>query len=60
MKPELSDIPKGAIYPDGCDMLPYGNEKKEFISYRNGMKWSYIAFEQSENISREGSEYIAK
>ena len=41
-------------------MLPYGNEKKEFISYRNRMKWSYIAFEQSENISRERSEYIAK
>ena len=23
------------------------------ISYRNEMKWSYIAFEQSENISHE-------
>ena len=27
-------------------MLPCGNEIKEFISYRNGMKWSYIAFEK--------------
>ncbi len=24
------------------------------------MKWSYIAFERSENISHERSEYIAK
>ncbi len=34
--------------------------EKEFMSYRNGIKWSYIAFEQSENISHERSEYIAK
>ena len=33
--------------------------EKEFISYRNEMKWSYIAFEYSENISHEQSEYIA-
>ena len=32
--------------------VPSGREK-EFISYRNGMKWSYIAFERSENISHE-------
>ena len=32
---------------------------KEFISYRNGAKRSYIAFEQGENISHERSEYIA-
>ena len=36
------------------------DEIKEFISYRNGAKWSYIAFEQSENISHERSEYIAE
>ena len=29
----------------GCDMS-LRDEKKEFISYRNGMKWSYIAFEK--------------
>ena len=39
--------------------VPSGREK-EFISYRNGMKWSYIAFEYSENISHERSEYIAE
>ncbi len=33
--------------------------EKEFISYRNEMKWNYIAFEYSENISHEQSEYIA-
>ena len=38
--------------------VPSGRDK-EFISYRNGMKWSYIAFERSENISHEQSEYIA-
>ncbi len=36
----------------GCDMS-LRDEIKEFISYRNGMKWSYIAFEQRENISHE-------
>ena len=36
------------------------DEKREFILYRNGAKRSYIAFEQSENISHEQSEYIAK
>ena len=30
-----------------------GTRKKEFISYRNGAKRSYIAFERSENISYE-------
>ena len=35
------------------------DEKKEFISYRNGMKWRYIAFEKQ--IYRTSvSEYIAK
>ena len=29
------------------------DEKREFILYRNGAKRSYIAFEQSENISHE-------
>ena len=49
----------GAIYPDGCDMLPYGNDKKEFISYRNRMEWGYIEF--AKQIYRTSvSEYIAK
>ena len=37
--------------------VPSGREK-EFISYRNETKRSYIAF--GKNISREQSEYIAK
>ena len=32
--------------------VPSGRDK-EFISYRNGAKRSYIAFEHSENISHE-------
>ena len=41
-----------------CDMLPCGNEIKEFISYRNRMKWGYIEF--AKQIYRtSASEYIA-
>ena len=39
--------------------VPSGRDK-EFILYRNEMKWSYIAFERNENISHEQSEYIAE
>ena len=58
----VRDISKDAIYfwyisPKARYVK---NEKKEFISYRNGARWSYIAFEQSENISHERSEYIAR
>ncbi len=31
-------MPLGAIYPNGCDMS-LRDENKEFISYRNRMKW---------------------
>ena len=39
-------------------MLPCGNEKKEFISYRNETKWSYIEFAKRIYRTSE-SEYIA-
>lgn len=48
----VRDISKDAIYP-------FGTRKGEFISYRNEMKCSYIAFEKQ--IYRTSvSEYIAK
>lgn len=38
--------------------VAFGNEKKEFLSYRNGTKWSYIEF--AKQIYRMSvSEYIA-
>ena len=68
------DIPKGAICPFGTRLrnLLRSNKvlrniknfnfvifREVLILYRNGAKRSYIAFEQSENISHERSEYIA-
>ena len=47
-----------SICADALDMLPYGNEKKAFIAYRNRTKWDYIEF--AKQIYRTNdSEYIA-